>query len=480
MIIVAGLWFFLVNSVRIKELNYRLKSSTDQSKSVRNSSLLSRFKLLRAREAETTGPSAYAREGRIMQILADSAYLNTADDLNIGERAAKLTVDFFDLISGSPVYRHEKNTTEYKLLEKAFYHEITRSYREAISQYDFMLEPGKKFNPQGKYYTMLHRGFCHALVGERANAIKDFEVVIAESKEPEYVDTARQLLAMIQTIDREIKQVDAMPVSTQKGAAYYGLTAYDQAIGTLRKLDNVQANPEAMFYLARSLEEKGNAAEAVEFYRKLIAVHAKSDWSKKANRRLYALGAFYAAGKDYRQESTANIEKGVVKDKELLEESQRFQKVSERIDAGEKKIVAELVTPVAKAIPEAKATPEAKAVPEKTEIAAAPAVKEKSIAAPAKEPGIVAAKTEPAKPKTETSAPKGPAIDWEKLEKLPRAAKIKYIAQQKSVEQILLENGSQFKGLLITEDKETVSIFTMLGRVVIEKSEIETRSRQSQ
>jgi len=464
MLVAAALWFITVNSVRIKELNYRLKSSTDQSKSVRNSALVSRFRLLRSGEADNYNPAAYAREGRVMQILAGSAYLNVADDLSIGERVAKLTMDLFDSISGAPAFRHEKNTMEYKLMEKAFYHEITRSYKEAVSQYDrIILESAKKNHPDNRHYVLLHRGFCLALTGNRKAAVEDLRTVLQEAKDEESVNTARQLLSMLESIDGAIQRANAMPVSTQKGMTYYELTAYDQAIGTFRQLPDIEGRPEAVFYLARSLEEKGNAAEAVEYYRKLIGNAPDSVWAKKANRRLYALGAYYAAGKEYRQESKTNIEKGLVKDQELLAESRLFQKVSDDIDAGEKIVVAKLV-----ATPEKPAAP-AIAPPPEPKVAEVPA-------APLPQP-------KPQSPNVERPAQKSvvqlPAHDWEKLEKLSRAGKIRYLGQQKQLEQILLENGSQFKGLLISESKDTLSLFTMIGRVVIEKSEIESRTRVS-
>ena len=39
----------------------------------------------------------------------------------------------------------------------------------------------------------------------------------------------------------------------------------------------------------------------------------------------------------------------------------------------------------------------------------------------------------------------------------------------------MLENGNQFSGLKISENKEKLILFTALGRVVILKSDIETR-----
>lgn len=484
----AVLWFFLVHSVRIKELRYRLKTSTDQSSSVRTMSLVSRFRVLR--QAGTDDSLSYAREGRIMQILADTAYLEDAEELGTVEYSAKLTIDFFDFVSGMPAFKYDRNSRSHRVLERAFYQEITRSYKEAIASYDNAVS-GQARGSDLRSYGLLHRGFCLALADNRKNAATDFREVIATSSESEYVETARILLAMISEIDVEIQRVDAMPASVAKANAYYQLTAYNQAIGTLKEIGALES-PEAGFFLARSLEETGNTAAAVAQYRKAIAQNPGSAYAMRANRRLFALGSFYAAGKEYRKESTANVERGIVQDKELLQEAKRFEKVSERIEEGEKKIVAAylakpepteakpVVPPQAAAKPPVVAPPVAPPVVNPTAKATPPPetkiTEPPPVAAPPTPVAVVPPTpiTPPAVPDTE----KGKGVsgpDWAKLEKLPRAEKIAYINRHKKVESVMLDNGNQFTGLKISENKERLVLFTALGRVVIVKSDIDTR-----
>lgn len=479
LLLFAFLWFFTVHSVRIKELRYRLRAANDQNTSVRTMSLVSRYKLLRESAAENNPGASYAREGRVMQILAETAYLNDAEEFNFAERAAKLTVDFFDLLSGMPPYKHERGSKENRILERAFYHEITRSYKEAIGQYDAAL--ALRTAPDTRAYAMLHRGFCQAVGGSRTKAVGDFQEVIRTATDEEYIETAKALLAILSQIETALKAVDAMPVSVQKAAAYYNLTAYEQAMNTLKTVPEAQNNPEALYYLARSQEETGNAKQAADNYRKAIRINSAAPWAVKANRRIFALGAFYAAGKEYRVESKANVEKGIVQDAELLKDAQRFEKVSERIEEGEKKTVAAYL---GNPVPEAKpaVAPQAAANPQpETPPAVVPSAKPAPAAA-AHATGVnppqaaVVAPAAPATPVTPDEKSKsvsGP--DWAKLEKLPRAEKIAYIHRHKKVESVMLENGNQFSGLRISENKERLVLFTALGRVVILKVDIETR-----
>jgi tetratricopeptide (TPR) repeat protein len=491
MLAFAVLWFFLVHSVRIKELRYRLKTSTDQSGSVRTMSLVSRFRVLR-QVGLTDESQGYAREGRLMQILADTAHLDDAEELGRIEYSAKLTIDFFDFIAGTPPFKYDKNSRSHRILERGFYHEITRSYKEAIAAYDTALT-GTAKGSDLRSYGLLHRGFCRALASDRANAATDFREVIATSSDSEYVETARILLAMISEIDVEIKRVDSMPLSVEKANAYYSLTAYDRAIATYKEMG--ATSPNGSFYLARSLEETGKATAAVAEYRKAIASNPGSVWAVKANRRLFALGSFYAAGKEYRKESTSNVERGVVQDKELLVEAKRFEKVSERIEEGEKKIVAaylakpEVLEAPPAAVPQAAVTPPVVAPPvtppavNPTAQVTPPAAVQPPEVVPPQATAVIPTPPAPQAPvPTPAEIEKAKAVtgpDWAKLEKLPRAEKIAYINRHKKVESVMLENGNQFSGLRISENKDRLILFTALGRVVILKSDIETRETAS-
>jgi len=441
LLLVAIIWFFFVHAVRIKELRYRLKSTTDQNASVRTISLVSRYKLLR--QSTTTDSASYLREGRTMQLLSQTALLAAADDLTYGETTAKFSVDFFDWLTGTPAFRYKTDTREGLLAERAFYHEITRNYAEAVSAYNTALP---NTNGAMQSYLLLHRAFCRALVSDRKNAIADFRTVIESKADNEHVETAQILLEMISGVDAQIERIDALPASKQKATAYYELTAYDQAIGNFKKLESTQSDPEALFYLGRSLEETGRTSEAADAYRKSIKVGAGTIWAQKSNRRLFALGAFYAAGKEFRQESTSNVEKGIVKDNELIKQAENFQKVSEHIEEGEKRTLAKILSAPEKV--KSTYTGEALKVFEQTSES-------------------VIQKTE------KINVAEGP--DWANLENLSRTGKIGYIGKQKRSERITLDNGNQFKGLLISENKDTVILFTSLGRVVIYKSQIDSR-----
>jgi tetratricopeptide (TPR) repeat protein len=300
---------------------------------------------------------------------------------------------------------------------------------------------------------------------------------------------------MVAEIDNELIKVELMLPSADKGAAYYKLTAYDKAIQTFRGLNNINANPSALFYLGRSHEESGNNGQAAENYRRIIALHAKTDWAVKANRRLFAMGAFYTAGQEYRQESKSNVEKKVVIDPGLINESKRYEKVAlhiENLESQKAKDTHQAATsapvPVAAAPDEKKPAPvrALPAIPVKKEIA-------RTIAPPPvrpDEPAVTIAKADPVVPKTVAEptppipvtapAAKEPsaielAKTWEQKETLSRKDKSAYLRSQKILHRVTMEDGNQFTGVLIRETPAEIFLFTVMGKIVVDKSQVAER-----
>jgi len=456
----AGLWLMIVYGMRIKELQYRLRSNNDQKQAVRTLSLVSRYQILRQKAGERDHASRYGREGRLMQALQHTAVNVNAADLGPAETRALWTIEFFNLIAASPRFRYEQSSPVFRVLEVAFYHELRRSYAEAIAKYTQLLESEKNLEADFRAYALLHRGFCRALVGERSAAKKDFEAVLSNHATGEYHLTAQALKAMVSEIDDGLHKVALMAPSADKGAAYYRLTAYDEAINTFKGLGNLDANPSALFYLARSHEESGGTAPAAEYYRKIIGRHAKTQWAVRANRRLFALGAFYTAGQDFRNESKYNAEKKVVLDEALLTEAARFERVAVHLEKLEAHKPAKTV--VEKNEPTAKNSPLSVPVGKSEGVQQNTATRSLTVSQLLQRTAIELAKT------------------WQQKEKLSRKDKATYLQKQKSLTRILMQDGNQFTGIVMKDGPTEIFLFTVMGKISIDKSQIASRQRVRQ
>lgn len=495
----AGFWLNIVYGMRVKELQYRLRNNSDQQQAVRTLSLISRYQLLRQKAGERDQALNYGREGRLMQALQHTAATETTPDLSPGEITALWTIEFFNLLAASPRFKYEQTTPEYQALERAFFFELRRNYAAAVERYDWVLGRAARLGDDWYSYAKLHRAFCYALSNERAKARADLEDIIRKNNEGEYRLTAQALLAMVSEIDHELVKVELMLPSADKGAAYYKLTAYDKAIQTFKGLANINANPSAMFYLGRSHEESGNNTQAAEHYRKIIALHAKTEWAVKANRRLFAMGAFYTAGQEYRHESKSNVEKKIVTDPGLLNESKRYEKVALHIENLESQktkenprvavaapipvAAAPAVIPPSKpvAIPPPKREMQQAKKPQHPESVANVSEPVREIAAPGAQtkpavPPIAAEPVASVQPKPEPSAIEL-AKTWEQKEALNRKDKAKYLRTQKFLVRVTMEDGNQFTGVLMRETATEIFLFTVMGKIAVDKAQIAEREK---
>jgi tetratricopeptide (TPR) repeat protein len=482
LVLAAALWLNIVYGMRIKELQYRLKNNSDQQQSVRTLSLISRYQLLRQKAGERDSATNYGREGRLMQALQHSSAAESAPDLSGGEIAALWTIEFFNILAASPRFKYEQTTTEFQALERAFYFELRRNYEAAAERYDWALRHGQNLGSDWHSYAKLHRAFCFALANKRKESQRDLEDVILKNPTGEYRITAQAMLTMVSEIDHELVKIELMAPSSEKGAALYRLTAYDQAIETFKGLGNIRANPSALFYLGRSHEESGNNTQAAENYRSIIALHAKTEWAIKANRRLFAMGAFYTAGQEYRHESKSNVEKKIVNDASLLQESKRYERVAAHIEKLEREKSPELSTnaaPLPVAVMKADVTPAKIPAPAKKQIprpvAAAP------ITAPfiptEKDAEVTVAASEPPAPAATTPSAIALAKTWEQREALSRKDKRTYLRMQKMLQRVTMKDGNQFTGILMRETPVEIFLFTVMGKIAVDKSQVSTHEK---
>lgn len=478
----AGIWLAIVYGMRIKELQYRLKSNNDQIQSVRTLSLVSRYQLLRQKAGERDHALNYGREGRLMQALQHTAANENTPELGLAEKTALWTIEFFNVIAASPRFRYEQSSPLFRDLEAAYYHELRRSYKAAIEKYSALLESKNGLETDWQAYVLLHRGFCRALAGQRPEALADFELVIKNHTKGEYHLTAQALKAMVAEINSELVKVALMAPSADKGAAFYRLTAYDQAIRVFKGLADLNSNPSAMFYLGRSYEESGGAKRAAEYYRNVITHHANTKWAVRANRRLFAMGTFYSDGKEYRLESKSNVKEKIVDDAGLLLESKRYETIASRIDdlKGENRSTFDAIAvPKDLAKTSMQILLETDPVSSKREFFQRRPRKRQPRNGEEMRTGRRELPLQPeqlAKTLPEISEPD----IWLQRQGISQHQKRELLRSQRSLLRLTMENGNVFTGILIREDKNAILLFTVLGILSVDGGQVLTRETINQ
>lgn len=458
---VAASWLSVIYGLRIKELQYRLRTNTDRQQAVRTMSLVSRLDLLLKKSVKAGEKAAYSREGKLMQALRHTLMLSEIPNLAFAERIGLGSIEFFNLLAGSPGLKYELESPTYVAMETAFFSEMRRNYHEAIDIYSSLLQNPQSLSSDWRAYIRLHRGFCLALSQERTAARIDFADVIANHR-GEYEATAVALLKRIDEVENSLSNVDRMELSTTKGTAYYQLTAYEKAIQTFNRLDKTNHSPSTLYYLGRSHEETGNESAAAGYYRRIIAKFRNSDWATKANRRLYAMGAFYDAGDGYRNESKSNAQNKIVDDAAMLQDVRSFEKVAEYASRF--------------AISPATSVPAAGGLPiQNSGLSREHTVS--TVAVPADRKRIT---HKAPTAKNETWAALDRARTWEQKEALSRKEKAEYLRRQRFLARFALADGNYFAGVIITETPQTVLLFTVIGKVSIDKAQIVAREKITQ
>jgi hypothetical protein len=245
----------------------------------------------------------------------------------------------------------------------------------------------------------------------------------------------------------------------------------------------------ALYYSGRVYEELGQSEKAADKFRSLITAKEGNDWALRANRRIYALGAFYGGDKKYREESQKNAAT-VVQDKELIKVADKFEAViqqnetsaksrqteiaetvelvkEEKINLADKPLPAPVVSP-----PVAQKTPPI-AVPPPAQPSAAPAPKPK-VAAP---PPVKTAPVSPAAPQEVFDTPEAKLQSALRKGDLSRAEKKEILMTFKEIELIILNDDNEIWGIPIKEEKDKVSFFTVMGKISIARNRIKSREK---
>lgn len=460
-IIVATTLLTTVTRLRMYELRDNLQASNEKDDDLRNASLLSRLALInqRAFSSNRENVAAYKQEAEsaliaIRQSRGDSRQATVID------RAALPVLNLFNFVVGLPRLRLGKIPEDERVLDLAFQFESFREYAKAIRGYDVYLNEFSVTAEQ-RDFALLHRGFCHSMVGHNDEALADFQKVAADPVSRNAPIAAR-LVVFLTELNRKIRQIEAIQDPARRGELYYEAAAYMKALENFALVDKSQQNDKLKFLKARALEETGNTQEAVKIYRALVQTASGSPYALNSNRRMYLLGTFLGNDESLKQESKKNSET-LVKDKEFINVFAKLEKFATQLQTEAKKIEAteaEELTATQKLI-----MPEPAAVPAPGP--AAQVVPEPVKPAPVQPPPV---KLAPPNLRSEKVARQAAGLDSVK-----RTALIK--KQEEKIDKLTMIDGNIFYGVIFKETEDKISLFSVLGNLELLKSNVSKREK---
>ncbi len=486
----AGAVYFmtLIFEIRVRELKTSLKSLNNNQTSFRTLALISRYQLIRDRMVHNDESNQFKSEGKTMLALSQTTAQDETDRVTVIDRIAIGLINALNWLTGSEPLRNYQTSKDQRALELAYLYEIRRDYGKAVETYDLAIKMIPEKNQEAQQYAYLHRGFCLSLQDKKNEALADYSIVISSNQTGEFRYTAEILSALLKDLLEKSGKIDQMADSEGKAEAYYKLAAYPKAFAVYDKLQK-QGNLSARgtYYAGRVHEELGQSDKAAEKFRNLITQQGGDDWALRANRRIYALGAFYGGDKKYREESQKNATT-VVQDKELIKTAEKFESVIKQNEVVAKARQAEIAETV-ELVQQEKVNLADKPLP--VPVAAVPvAEKNPPVAAVIPPPAPVAPKPKPqviTPPVVKTEPPPAPAetpaSPEEKLQSalkkrdLTRAEKKEILMTFKEIELIILNDDNEIWGIPIKEEKDRISFFTVMGKVSIAKSRIKSREK---
>lgn len=468
-VVLASTLLTTVTHLRMHELRDSLLASNEKGDELRNLTLLSRVSMIRQRAMAggRENAAAYKQEAE-SALIAIRQSRAQGRDVPLLDRATVPLLNGFNWLMGLPRLHLGKTPERELVLDLAFQFESYREYAKAIRGYDVYIHEFR-LDAQESDFALLHRGFCRAMVSQFDAALADFDAV-ANRSTSDNAEVARKLAAFLKELKARIQYIESVQDPAERGELYFNAAAYLKAIENFSQVDKNRQNDKIRFLTARALEETGNTSQALPIYRKLIASGGASQFAVNANRRMYLLGTFLGNDQNLAQESKKNSET-VVKDKEFMSTVTHLEKSATKLHAEaareQTEKSAELASVHKLVLPE---EPLPVAMPVTQPAPAAPEPVTPPPAAPVPPPA-----TKP-KPAAELNLRNEKVA--ERAEKLAEEKKQQLLKKQaEKIDKLTMADGNVFYGVIYKQDEDHVFLYSVLGNLELEKSNIIKRER---
>lgn len=456
-VVLAGTLLTTVTRLRMYELRDSLQSFNEKSDDLRNVTLLSRVSLINqsAFAGGRENAASYKQEAESALIAIRQSHAKDME-ASLVDRAALPVLNAFNFVTGLPRLKLGSTPEKEIVLDLAFQFESYREYVKAVKGYDVYIGEFK-LAPEEREFALLHRGFCRAMLSEFPGALTDFDTV-AKTPGSKSAWIAQKLTDFLTALEAKIRFIEAVADPAKRGELYYNAAAYMKALENFARVDKGKQSEKVRFLTARALEETGRGKDAAAIYRSLVTAGG-SEYAVNANRRMYLMGTFLGGDESLAKESKKNSET-VVKDKEFMATVTHLEKSAVALQA---EAAAERSSRKA----------ELTAAQKLVAVEEPPVPKTQPVAAPVNPP-----KVEPPKPKPKDEVNLRSEKAAKQAENLADNKKEQLIKKQADkVDKLTMADGNVFYGVIYKETAETVFLYSVLGNLELEKSNIEKREK---
>ena len=303
-----------VIDIRMQEMSYLIGKVAARQDVPMSLGIVAKYELIKQRMLYgEQNENNYELEAKIQSLTSGDQYPNQENvwKTRIYRVPVRLVLNTIRFAIGKPIISLKEEDKILNVLEIGYFWERNRKYQEAINIYNQVLEK-PSIQPDLQSAVMIHKAFCHSLLGEYDISKSLYEQVISLFPNTDAGVLSWKLLDFIESMEKQRNTLEKKGMSDfEKAKQFYLVMDYRNSVKYysifLQENASSPMKYEALFYKGRSHEELGEGEEAIMTYQKIIREDASRQWAKQANRRMLMIGEFYDQKKQISDEAKKQL-----------------------------------------------------------------------------------------------------------------------------------------------------------------------------
>ena len=335
--------------VRFDEISYLLGRNARDENSSNAFGIVARYELAKRRivngESDT---SSYALEAKVQSLMSGNDPKETETyQSKFWYPPLRFFLNGLRLTMGKEIINPVEDNRMLKVLEIGYFWERSRAWSEAVRSYGQLLDRSD-ISPDLRATVLMHKAFCHSMLGDYDRARSVYERIINAYPGTEAGTISWKLLDFMDEMEKGRKEIENGQLDNfHKALQYYRTMDYRDAIRCFSQYlssGTADSCAEAKYFKGRSHEELGEVDEALSDYRAVMAMpqDQAGEWGRESNRRMLMLGTFYQQREQISDEAKKMLDKykdesfltGLEKYKGMMKQNSLREQLSRQADTG--------------------------------------------------------------------------------------------------------------------------------------------------
>ncbi len=315
--------------IRMQEMSYLIDKRAVAQDITMSLGIVVKYELIKKRMLfGEQNDNNYELEAKIQALTSGDQFKKQKSvwEKRIYRAPVRLVLNAIRISLGKPIIQIKEEDKLLDVLEYGYFWERNRKYQDAIKVYDGVLQKSD-IEPDLHSAVMIHKAFCHSMLGEYETAKNIYERIISMYATTDAGILSWKLLDFIESMEKQRSSLEKKSLSDfEKAKQFYLVMDYRNSVKYYSKfLQENSSSPvksEALFFKGRSHEELGEGEEAMFAYQRVIRDDKTRQWAKQANRRMLMIGEFYDQKKQISDEAKRQL--AAYKDQGFINSIQQY------------------------------------------------------------------------------------------------------------------------------------------------------------